>query len=504
MRRPEKHFWYFVVLLSAVFLLGLSGQLISCASAEPHVQRGQSSLHGAGDHGHAPWNDHASVNEPGPTVTSGPGITLDAQADRGAILYRTDGLVRIEVNVNTGADGAYLAPQDSDIVVVVDTSGSVEGEKLRFAKQALHELLARMGPSDRFGLIEYSESARVLVPLSYAAPEQKHQLHSTVDRLTANGSTNLSDGLEHALHLFRGQQSVRRAGRVILLSDGLANAGDSTVGGLVRRAQVLSHSGIAVTTMGIGEDFDENMMTHLATAGTGAFYYLSKLSYLSEFLDNELSSTRETYAQGAELLFEPARGVSLIGAMGLPIERRGGTQTVRLGSLYGSRTRTVWLTLRVPTGEIGMKELGSLSLAFSKQGHPGLVSVGTLPPVACLSDYARFQDQIRKPVWERALLGDVFTTTEERFGDAIRTGSRSELQNALAQAERERRLAQDLGSQTVLKKLDTLTEQARHAEAAQSAPLEERNRSAKSSKSRGYQMRNQAVYKDSEAAMDAY
>jgi hypothetical protein len=122
----------------------------------------------------------------------------------------------------------------------------------------------------------------------------------------------------------------------------------------------------------------------------------------------------------------------------------------------------------------------------------------------CLNDYNRYRDEIRQPVWERALLNDVFTTTEEHFGDAIRTGSKAELHSALQKAEASRKLAQSLGNQKVIRRLDELQSKAKEAEQAQQAPAAERNMSAKKSKARGYQMRNSDVFKDSEAAMDAY
>lgn len=500
MRRPEKHFWYFVVMLSAVMLLGLSGQLISCANAQPadphrHFSAETQSTH---HHPHAPWN------EPGPSVNSGPGVTMSAHIDRGAVLKHGDGIVRVEVNVDTESDGEHQVARASDILVVVDTSGSMGGQKIHFAQQALLELISRLGPQDRFGLIEYNYQSRILIPLQYASDPQKHHFRSVAQNLVANGGTNMSSGLDEALTVMRQQNDMGRPARVLLLSDGLANEGDSSLAGLTRRAHTLSQNDVALTTMGIGVDFDENLMTQLATAGTGAFYYLANLGYLAQFFDAELSNTRETYAHAAEIRFDAAQGVSLVHAMGLPVQYQGGSQVVRLGSLYEARSRTVWLTLRVPSHRLGTLALGKLSLSYERGGKPGMVSVGALPHIVCLDDEVRYRDEIRRPVWERALLNDVFTTTEERFGDAIRSGSKAELHSALQSAESSRTLAQSLGSQKVIKRLDELQSKAREAERAQEAPQAERNISAKKSKARGYQMRNSDVFKDSEAAMDAY
>lgn len=501
MRRPEKHFWYYVAILCGVMLLGVSGQLISCAQAQPYPGSSHHPHHHPAhyeDHPVRPWN------EPGPAVKSSPDVTLRAQLDRGAIMENGDGIVRVEVTVEPSAEPRSFARQSSDIVVVVDTSGSMEGEKLHFAKQALYSLFDRLDAQDRFSLIEYSYSARVLVPLSYATFSNKERFVAATSGLASSGSTNLSDGLDVAWGILQGSRHLSRPGRVLLLSDGLANAGDSSLDGLARRARALSDNNFALTTMGIGEDFDEHVMTHLATVGTGAFYYLSKLSYLAEFFEGELSSTRQTFATAAAIRFEPAPGVSLLDAMGLPIDSRGSARVVRIGNLYGSRPRTVWLTLRVPSARVGARDLGQLSLAYERNGQPGYASVGALPSVECVADYAYFKDHVHEPVWERAVMNNVFSTTEERFGDAIRSGSKAELDAALRDAERERRLAESLGNRAVISKLDSLRTDAEGAERAQQAPASVRNVEAKKSKARGYQQRNSDAYEDSGRAMKSY
>ncbi len=499
MKRPEKQFWYYVAILSGVMLLGLSGQLISCA----HAQSRDANHRGGGPVHHEP-DPIAPWNHPGPAVQSAPDVTLGAQLDRGAILENGDGIVRVEVRVDPSAESGVMVKQPSDIVVVVDTSGSMEGQKLYFAQQALYSLFDRLGPNDRFSLIEYSYGARVIVPLRHASDYNKEGFRAAAQRLSASGSTNMSDGLDTAHQILRSGSNPGRPGRVLLLSDGLANAGDSSLQGLSRRARSLSYDNFALTTMGIGEDFDERVMTELATVGTGAFYYLSKLQFLAEFFESELSSTRQTFASSAEIRFRPAPGVQLLDAMGMVVESRAGEKIVRVGNLYSARSRTVWLTLRVPNYRVGAQRLGALSLAYERNGHPGYATVGELPPVECVASYDRFRERVHEDVWERAVMNNVFSSTQERFGDAIRSGSKKELDAALREAEQERRLAQSLGNQSVIAKLDELKREARAAEQAQSAPAPARNTAAKKSKARGYQSKNSDSYQDAERSMLSY
>lgn len=501
MRRPERQFWIYISLLSGIFLLLTSGQLISCAKAE--TTRAPRHHHRITEP--SPWNEpNQQLTGPGPSVESRPGVRLRAQLDRGAVLRHSDGTIRVEVNVEADADDNGYAPEESDMVVVVDTSGSMEGQKLHFAQEALLALLRRLSPGDRFALVEYSSYARVLTPLVHVTEDNRRQLENLAYGLQANGSTNMSEGLDSGIRLLNQSSHGTRPGRVLLLSDGLANAGDSSLYGLTQRARTLAQRQFALTTMGIGDDFDENVMTTLATAGSGAFYYLSKLNYLAEFFDAELNSARNTYARAGELRFSPAYGVTLTSAMGLPLSQSGQENVIQLGNIYASRTRTVWLTLRVPTHALGTQELGRLSLSYQRHGSPGVVSVGPLPRVACLDDRVKYEQNIHKPIWERAMLDDVFTETEESFGDAIRTGDRGQLNAALKKAEDSRALATRLGSTKVVQQLDELNEKAGEAAVAQSAPAAVRAESAKKSKASGYQMRNKGAYDSVDRARMAY
>lgn len=495
MKRPEKNFWIYVAMLSSILLLGMSGQLLSCASAHPGSRRAPPEPQAWT----APWN------QAGPTVQSQPEVNLKAQLDRGAILQNGDGIVRVEVTVNTPSNVQAQGAPATDIVVVVDTSGSMEGEKLQIAQEALRTLIQRLTPEDRFGLVEYSDYARVLVPLQHATASAKESFYSITYGLQATGSTNLGEGLDSGVGLLRSAHAMNRSGRVLLLSDGLANAGDSSLGGLTARARSAAMSGIAVTTIGVGVDFDENLMTALSTAGTGAFYYIAKMEYLAEFFDAELRSSRDTYAQSAEVVITTAPGVRLVDAMGLPTDARmGGDHSVRVGNLYSNRERSVWLTLQVPSSSLGAKDLGVISLRYERNGQANTVSVGRLPHVLCLNDETLYHQNIHRPVWERALLDDVFNRTQEQYGDAIRSGDRAELARAQHSAEKERVLAQKLGSQAVISKLDQLKTEANVAEQAQTAAPEERNRAAKASKARGYQSRNKGAFDSGASFTESY
>jgi Ca-activated chloride channel family protein len=304
----------------------------------------------------------------------------------------------------------------------------------------------------------------------------------------------MSSGLDLGSDLLEGGRTGGRPGRILLLSDGLANAGDSSLSGLMRRAQRAVRGNYVLSTMGIGADFDERVMTALATSGTGAFYYLARLEMLKEFFDAELMTARETYAEGATLRLAPGPSVRVLSVMGLPVENIGNEVVARLGSLYAGHQRRVWVTYQVPQRFVGEYSLGTVAAQFYRQGQIEHVSVGSLGTVACVDSEAVFRTKIVRDVWERAVIEEELTQAQEHFGDAIRSGSKQELDDAVRKAEEHRKLARALGSSKVASKLDSLDEQAKKARSAQSAAPAVRNAEAKRQKASGYHERNKDSY----------
>lgn len=446
----------------------------------------------------APWNAPANGGQPVVKATlAKDGVTLNAVLDRRAVLRKGDGRVHVQVDISTPEDSTGQRITPTDFVVVLDHSGSMRGDKLYYAKQALRQLIERLRPVDRFGLVTYESWARVRFPLAEASANQKQRWLSAVDAITAAGGTNMSGGLDLGTDLM-GTSRRGRAGRMLLLSDGLANQGDPSLEGLTRRARRAVQGEFVLSTMGVGAQFDEQVMTALATAGTGAFYYLEKLEVLPTFLDGEFKTATETYAQGAQLTLELEPGVILKSAMGLPFTQHGRTATVTLGSLYVSHQRRIWLTLSVPTDELKDVTLGSVGLRYRRDDALKQVTGKALPAVSCVADWDTFKGGIHQHIWERAILEDALNHTEQQIGTAIVKGTAQDVDNLVQQANQHRRLAKELNSQSVQKRLDYVEAEAKTAKKAQTSSAPARARAAKRSVTRGYAKRNKSSYRHSD------
>jgi Ca-activated chloride channel family protein len=466
------------------------------ANAQPRVKAGHSEIVDP-----PPWKQPVAIAAPAPTheaiaVRSGDdAVKVSTLTDRTAVLRDGDGTVHVEVSIDTdGRVATSRAP--SDIVVIVDRSGSMSGQKLEYAKRALRELIARLKPEDRFGLVEYENAADVRIPLAHVTEGARASFLRSVDRIEIGGGTNMSAGLDLGIDQMSSQREMNRSARVLLLSDGLANEGDSSLSGLTMRAGRAVRGEFVLSTMGIGNDFDENVMTSLARAGTGAFYYLAKLETLPAFLDAELKTANETYAQMAELHFRPAPGVRVESASGLVLEHRGDDVLVPLGSLYAGQKQKVWLTLQVSSTDLRDHELGQIGLSYRRNGSPFEITGLALPKVASVVDPALFRAKIVQPVWERATLESELGSAQEKLAAAIGSGNGADVDRALAQVPEQRRMAQELRSQKVLDGLAELERRGDQAKRAQTAPAPERSAAAKRESAEAFSRSRPSAYKN--------
>lgn len=151
------------------------------------------------------------------------------------------------------------------LALVLDRSGSMSGHKLATVREAASRLIRSLRPSDRVGVVIYDDKVEVLSP---PAPPSEY-LADAVCRIEAGGMTNLYGGW------VRGAKMLKPGGHVVLLSDGLAN-----VGRLTDAASLSHHASItykeykiSTSTIGVGTDYDENLMASMARAGGGNHYF---------------------------------------------------------------------------------------------------------------------------------------------------------------------------------------------------------------------------------------
>lgn len=364
-------------------------------------------------------------------------LSVDAEAGDAAVRLGVAGertqivatgaesLVRVRLDLTGGPAGPTAVP--TDLVVVLDVSGSMAGQKLVDAQAAISALVDRLGEADRFALVGFSTDARLLVPLTLASPDAKQGFLASTEGLVAAGSTDMAGGLSLALPV--AAPTLGRASRLLLVSDGLPGSRDE-LEGLARQAAT---QGSPLTAVGIGLDYDEDLMAGLAEVGAGNFFWAGEGMELDRVLDAELVAARTSVAQQLQLRVGPPDGARLVGASGFPIAPDGGAQRVDIGTLQAGQARSIWLTYAVSAARAGsLQPLGTVTVGYADLGgqrHSHTVQAGA---VSHVGDATAALASIDPATWEQAVLTERFGQLQDHVAERTRAGDEA---GALAQIE---------------------------------------------------------------------
>jgi Ca-activated chloride channel family protein len=183
-----------------------------------------------------------------------------------------DGYLMLRLRPGRGLAGRAEAAKN--LLLVLDTSGSMEGEKLKQARIAAQRVLAGLGERDRFGLLTYAAGLRWLSQgLEEVDADSRRRVATEVENLQAGGGTNIEAALDEALaEVERSAQDAPTY--VLFLSDGLPTVGERDAEALLRRAERAAERRIRIFTFGVGVDVDTRLMDGLAARSRALARYV--------------------------------------------------------------------------------------------------------------------------------------------------------------------------------------------------------------------------------------
>ena len=297
---------------------------------------------------------------------AGETLRLKLEPDHDYLLAGTPGEVVVKIDLFALDHKTKRKRPPLNLSVVLDRSGSMSGAKIEKARQAAMALVDRLGPEDLFSFIAYSDRAELVFPAQEV--EDKEALKRRISRIQPGGSTALYAGVQLGADQVQKHLSGERINRVILLSDGLANVGPSSPRDLRRLGGALSERGIAVTTIGVGDDYNEDLMAGLAEASDANYYYVKDTEKLPEIFAKELGELLAIAAREVRIEISCPDGVRPIGFIGRPERFEGQTAAVRLSHLTVAQDRYVFLRCRV---EEGQPEIARVKVSYRDELNGG-------------------------------------------------------------------------------------------------------------------------------------
>lgn len=185
-----------------------------------------------------------------------------------------------------------------ELCIVLDTSGSMAGRKMRDAKAAVQTAIAALAEGDILHVVAYSDSVRTVLTQGTRARER--ELRAAVEDISAGGQTNISAALSSAMNLLANSGEGGGSKRIFLISDGLPSSGIQTHDGLQGIARDARQSGINISTFGIGADIDEEIMKGIATSGRGAYSFLRE-TIIRQTIEGAMSTLLRTVGREASI-----------------------------------------------------------------------------------------------------------------------------------------------------------------------------------------------------------
>jgi Ca-activated chloride channel family protein len=262
-----------------------------------------------------------------------------------------------------------------------------------------------------------------MIPLSEVSASAKDGWRGVVNGISPNGGTNLASGLDMGLGIVDGSEVRGRVPRVILISDGLANQGDTSLSGLRNRARRAALGEYTLTTIGVGDDFDEQLLATLADAGTGNYYYIESGADLAKIFSDEFETARESVARGLAVVIHPADGVEVIDAAGYPLERGAQGETVfRPGTLFAGQDRRIWVTLQTRWNSQGTRELARFGLDYSEGEKRKSLRFSEAPQIATVVDEGAYYASVDPESWSRAVIVDQYNDLRRKVAWELKKG----------------------------------------------------------------------------------
>lgn len=258
----------------------------------------------------------------------------------------------------------FVKRTPTNIAIVLDKSGSMQGNKIRHAREAAIMAINQLGPEDIVSVVTYDTTVSVVVPATKVS--NKNSIANMIRQIKANGSTALFAGVSKGADEIRKFISENRVNRVILLSDGLANVGPQSPSELGQLGTSLSKEGISVTTIGLGLGYNEDLMTQLAGYSDGNHAFVENAQDLAKIFQSEFGDVLSVIAQGVNIEIHCANGVRPIRILGRDSEVIGNKVRTRLNQLYSTQEKYLILEVEVPPRKAGQqKDIASVQVNYN-------------------------------------------------------------------------------------------------------------------------------------------
>lgn len=336
-----------------------------------------------------------------------------------------------------------------NLCLVIDRSGSMEGEPLEYVKRACTHVVDLLEPTDVLSIVTFEEQVDLVMPARRVV--NKALIKEHIRRIQPGNTTNLYDGIVAGAAQVASVRADSYLNRILVFTDGEPTAGIKDYASIVGLVAEQKSRGITVTALGFGPEYNEELLAGIARRSSGNYYYISRPELIPEVFRKELETLLTITAKNLRLRFLLSRWVQLrqvyghlpsfgprTAEVGLADLERGAVLSVLAELELGPRPPGSYRVARVvliyddaTTGRADQQIEEELTFEFTTD--PALVAGGASPQVARELEIARASRSL-----ERTMMG--LKTQQLTAGAAMQELQRTQmllLQQGRAEQARE-------------------------------------------------------------------
>ncbi|HSV75067.1 MAG TPA: VWA domain-containing protein [Chthonomonadales bacterium] len=246
--------------------------------------------------------------DPARTAIGVPIRALDLEVLCGNRYANATALSREHLLLILRSSGAALGRRmPLNLCLVIDRSGSMEGEPLDYVKRACGYVVDLLEPTDVLSIVTFEEQVEVVMPARRVVNRALIKEH--VQRIQPGNTTNLYDGIAAGGAQILSAPMPGVLQRLLLLTDGEPTAGIKDFASIVQQVGDLRQRGISVTALGFGGEYNEELMAGIARRSGGNYYYIQQPSQIPEVFRREMETLMTTTARGVRVRLRTPSGV---------------------------------------------------------------------------------------------------------------------------------------------------------------------------------------------------
>jgi Ca-activated chloride channel family protein len=290
-----------------------------------------------------------------------------------------------------------------NIAIVLDKSGSMSGQKIVEARRAAIAAINRLNGNDIVSVITYDSTVNVLIPATKLT--DKRSVTDKIAQIQAGGRTALFAGVSKASAEIRKFIDKDRFNRIILLSDGKANVGPMSPSELGRLGMSLKKEGISVSTMGLGLDYNEDLMVAIAKKSGGNHFFIEDAQDLAGVFEQEFNDVLSVVAQEIAVTIKLNDKMRPVRVLGNDAEINGQEVVTLLTQLYSEQDKFIVLEVEIPASPEGKpKKVADVSVSYDNMSTKAIDRLSATVSVNFTNETEKISKSLNKPVLESCIM----------------------------------------------------------------------------------------------------